>query len=112
MSLHRMRVIASMFPAGVGERLHLFARAAIDGGDKRWKALARGATVNTGARTKPLGELWLHEGPALTLKLRAGFGVNAKADVLAVLIGFAGGAADLKVIAAATAYTDRAVRTA
>ncbi|MGH7502504.1 MAG: hypothetical protein ACREL7_12195 [Longimicrobiales bacterium] len=54
----------------------------------------------------------LVEGPALTLRLRAGFGVNAKADLLSVLLGFAGEAADLKVIVVATGYTERAIRTA
>ena len=63
-------------------------------------------------RMKPLGSLPLMEGPALTLRLRAGFGINAKADVLALLLGLAGAPADLKLIAAATAYTERAVRTA
>jgi len=113
MSMQRMRTLASRFPEPVEGRLGDFARAAIAGGDKRWKRLAstQAASEYT-ARVKPMGRLQLMEGPALTLRLRAGFGVNAKADILSLLLGFAGAAADLKVIAAATAYTERAVRTA
>lgn len=46
------------------------------------------------------------------LRLRAGIGVGAKADLLTFLLGRAGAAAELKEIAVATGYTDRAVRTA
>ena len=113
MSMQRMRTLASRFPAAVRERIGLFTEPAIVGGDKRWKRLEAAPPANAySPRSKPIGELGLVEGPALTLRLRAGFGVNAKADVLSLLIGFAGAAADLKVIAAATAYTERAVRTA
>jgi len=113
MSMQRMRTLASRFPEPVEGHLVDFARAAIAGGDKRWKRLAstQAASEYT-ARVKPMGRLRLTEGPALTLRLRAGFGVNAKADILSLLLGLAGAAADLKVIAAASAYTERAVRTA
>ena len=57
-------------------------------------------------------EIRLIGGPALTLRLRAGFGVSAKADLLSFLIGLGGAAADLKVIATATAFTTTALRTA
>lgn len=113
MSMHRMRALASEFPSTVNERLGIFSEPAISGGDKRWKRLpAHPTAVEYTPRLKPVGELKLIEAPALTLRLRAGFGVNAKADLLALLIGFGGAAADLKVIAAATAYTERAARTA
>ena len=46
------------------------------------------------------------------LRLRAGIDVGAKADLLAFLLGLDGAAADLKTIALATAYSDRAMRTA
>lgn len=113
MSMHRMRSLASRFPLAVQGRLGTFAEPAIAGGDRRWKRLAVAAPAEEYApRSKPLGDLRLLEGPALTLRLRAGFGVNAKADLLSLLLGLAGTAADLKVIAAATAYTERALRTA
>jgi hypothetical protein len=112
-SLQRMRSLASRFPEAVGRGLRGFARAAVAGGDRRWSRLASGQTEGEYVpRVKPLGSLPLMEGPALTLRLRAGFGVNAKADVLSLLLGLAGAPADLKLIAAATAYTERAARTA
>ncbi|HEX9887606.1 MAG TPA: hypothetical protein VGA70_14000 [Longimicrobiales bacterium] len=112
-SLHRMRALAAGFPGAVKERLGIFTASATSAGDKRWKRLATGHNAAEYVpRLKGLGELRLLEGPALTMRLRAGFGVNAKADILSLLIGFGGAAADLKVIAAATAYTERAVRTA
>jgi hypothetical protein len=113
MSMHRMRALAAGFPKTVTQRLSIFIDPATSGGDKRWKRLASGqSSTEYDPRMKDLGELHLFEGPALTVRLRAGFGVNAKADLLSLLIGFGGAAADLKVIAAATAYTQRAVRTA
>lgn len=113
MSLQRMRSLASRFPEAVGRGLRGFARAAVAGGDRRWSRLASGqAEGEYVPRVKPLGSLPLMEGPALTLRLRAGFGVNAKADLLSLLLGLAGAPADLKLIAAATAYSERAVRTA
>ena len=113
MSLQRMRTLASRFPPHVQERIGVFARLATAGGDKRWKRLGDAPMAGEYTpRIKPMGELRLVEGPALTLRLRAGFGVNAKADLLSLLIGLAGAPADLKVIAAATAYTERALRTA
>lgn len=113
MSMHRMRSLASRFPLAVQRRVGTFAEPAIAGGDRRWRRLAVVLPADEYTpRGKPLGELRLLEGPALTLRLRAGFGVNAKADLLSLLLGLAGTTADLKVIAAATAYTERALRTA
>jgi len=113
MSLQRMRTLASRFPSPVAERLGAFARAAVGGGDKRWKGLSSAKTMSEHTpRVKAMGRLRLLDGPALTLRLRSGFGVNAKADLLSLLLGFAGEAAGLKVIAAATAYSERAIRTA
>lgn len=113
MSMHRMRAIATAFPLSVTNRLGVFTSPATAAGDKRWKRLqSDGHAAEYTPRIKGIGELRLFEGPALTMRLRAGFGVNAKADLLSLLIGFRGAAADLKVIAAATAYTERAIRTA
>lgn len=113
MSMHRMRAIAAGFPESVRDRLGVFTTPATTGGDKRWKRMETGEhAADYTPRIKDLGDLRLFEGPALTVRLRAGFGVNAKADLLSLLIGFGGATADLKVIAAATAYSERAIRTA
>jgi hypothetical protein len=113
MSMHRLRALAGGFPATASQRLNIFVASAAPGGDKRWARLVRDESdADYVPRVKQLGELRITEGPSLTVRLRAGFGVNAKADLLSLLIGFGGAPADLKVIAAATAYTERAVRTA
>lgn len=113
MSLHRLRALSADFPESVRHRLAIFARAAVAGGDKRWKRWPDGVEASAyDPRLKEIGPVRLRSGPALTLRLRAGFGVNAKADILSLLLGLHGAAADLKVVAAATGYTDRAIRNA
>jgi hypothetical protein len=112
MSMQRMLTLAKPYPEAVTKRLRDFARSALAGGDRRWQRLADADASETSARKKELGKLRLIEGPALTLRLRAGFGVSAKADVLSLLLGLGGVARDLKAIAEATAYTPRAIRTA
>lgn len=109
----RLKRIASLFPSEVGDRIGDFARYAADAGDTSWKRLASASTEDEYLpREKPLGPLRLIEGPTLMLRLRAGFGVNAKADLMALLLGLRGEAADLKLITAAVGYTERSVRTA
>jgi hypothetical protein len=113
MSLQRLRTLSATFPESVRSRVGDFARYAVEGGDRRWTRLASVADPKSySPRVKPLGPLQLIEAPALLLRLRAGFGVNAKADVTALLLGLQGAAAGLKVIALGTGYTERAVRTA
>lgn len=113
MSLQRMRTLGSSYPTSVQRRLGIFGRAALAGGDPRWKKLvSKSSEDGYVPRGKPLGPLSLRWGPSLTLRLRAGFGVNVKADLLSLLLGWESGAVDLRVIAAATAYTERAVRNA
>ncbi len=109
----RFKSIAALFPPDVEARVGDFARYAAEAGDASWKRLATPADpAGSAPREKKAGPLRLVEGPSLVLRLRAGFGVNAKADILALLLGLDGGAADLNVLTAATGYSDPAVRTA
>lgn len=109
----RFKGIAALFPPDVEARVGDFARYAAEGGDTSWQRLATPAEPDQSPpREKEAGPLQLTEGPSLVLRLRAGFGVNAKADVLALLLGLDGEAVDLNVVIEATGYTDRAVRTA
>jgi hypothetical protein len=113
LSKPRLKSLASGFPTAARDRIPAFARYAAEAGNTSWKRLAAPATAaDYEPRDKPLGPLRLIEGPALVLRLRAGFGVNAKADVLALLLGLDGAAAELPVLTLATGYTDRAIRTA
>jgi hypothetical protein len=109
----RFKSIAALFPPEVEARVGDFARYAAEAGDTSWRRLATSAeTSGSAPREKETGPLRLVEGPSLVLRLRAGFGVNAKADILALLLGLDGAAADLNVLTAATGYSDPAVRTA
>lgn len=112
MSKPRFRSLASLFPEEVEGRIEDFARYAVEGGDSRWKSWARPQGEAPAPREKPLGPLRLTEGPSLILRFRAGFGVNAKADLLAILLGMDGAAVDLKTLAAAAGYSERMIRTA
>lgn len=111
MSKNRFSSLEEWFPAGVEFGVADFAYYAAEAGHASWKRLAPSKAAYS-PREKSLGPINLTLGPALVLRLRAGFGVNAKADLLAMLLGLHGAPADLKLITAATGYTERAIRNA
>jgi hypothetical protein len=114
LSVQRLRTVAKTFPTPVREQVGDFARYAAEAGDPRWRSHAARVGERSGPepRRKDPGPLRVVEGPALMLRLRAGFGVGAKADLLAFLLGLGGASAGLKAITVATGYSDRAMRTA
>ena len=114
LSVQRVHNLAKQFPAPVQKRLSAFARLATEAGDRRWKQhQADAGELELEVREgKGVEHLALYEPPALILRLRAGFGIGAKADLLAFLLGLAGERASAKEAAAALAYTEVAVRTA
>src|SRR5690606_31074819 len=114
LSTQRLKSLAQDYPEAVREQIPEFARWATEAGDRRWRSVAadQEATTREHPREKDLGPLRLTDGPGLMLRLRAGIGVSAKADLLTFLLGMNGAAADLKTIALATAYSNRALRTA
>ena len=80
-----------------------FSRYAVAAGDRRWTRLARPpSSVSAAPRGKPFGTIRLAAGPALMLRLRAGFGVGSKADVLAFLLAAGGRPQSVKQIGALT----------
>lgn len=112
LSVQRAKNLASLFPPEVRERLAEFAQLAMsDGGDQRWRSLAsqraRPKAWKGRARTAARR---VDGGAALMLRLRLGLGVGIKPDVLAYLIGHAGGRMAVVLIARGTAYQGRAVR--
>jgi hypothetical protein len=113
LSVQRIATLARAFPDPVREDLKEFAWTAAAAGDRRWGRL-KGEGVSEGIvhRGKGRGELPLDAEPALMLKLRAGFGVGVKADVLSILIGLSGSPLTVRTLAAASSYTLVAVRTA
>lgn len=114
LSVQRMHNLAKQFPERARERLGAFAQLATEAGDRRWTRHQAEAGEFTLAPREGKGteRLALYEAPALILRLRAGFGVGAKADLLAFLLGLHGERASTKEAAEALGYTDVAVRTA
>lgn len=114
LSIQRLKTLAREFPESVRRQVPDFARFAADAGDRRWQAHAAppGDLQGPVPRSKDVGPLRLDGPTTLMLRLRAGMGVGAKADLLTFLLGLDGAPADLKTISLATAYTGRALRTA
>jgi hypothetical protein len=114
LSVQRAKNLSRLFPPATQERLGEFARLATqDGGDLRWRSLVqRGAGQETTRGRPREGAPRIEGGAALMLRLRLGLGVGIKPDVLAHLIGHAGGAMPVILIAKATSYYGRAVRRA
>ena len=112
-SLHRLRRLSSSF--GVlheNEQARAFARWAMQAGDRRWKALADERPLKNPDRLRGSPELSLIEPATLLLRLRAGFGVGAKSDILAFLLGLRAQAASAPQIARGVGYTTTGVRAA
>lgn len=113
LSVQRMKVLAEAYPEQVKERLGGFARSATDTKDARWRRYA--ATEPLEARVRAAKETKapdLTSASALMLRLRAGFGVSAKADVLAFLLGLDERQATIQAIERATGYAGVTVRDA
>ena len=107
LSVQRTRSLLKMMPEAA-EALAPFAASAVEAGDRRWKGLA--GTEGLDARPgKGTAEARLTHPTALVLRLRAAFGVSAKADVVAVLLGLER-AATVREMAEATGYTTVAMR--
>lgn len=112
-SVHRLRTVASKFPEqAASEGLPLFSLLAADAGDRRWRKSASGTVPEWVRPGKGPASPELIEPTALWPRLRAGFGVGAKADVLVFLLGLCGAWASAKVISMATGYSTVAVRQA
>ncbi len=111
MSVQRLTTLAAEFPASVQEGIGGFALVAVKGGDRRWKRHSAGEPIPQRG-FKGSREPHLQSVAAEMLRLRAGFGVGVKADVLTFLLGIRGTPATVKEVARATAYSERSVRTA
>jgi len=112
-SLQRLRAVAKRFPGDTGNLgLGLFASFATEAGDRRWAKHAKRSTPDLARHGKgPDGPI-LIEASALWPRLRAAFGVGAKADTLVFLLGLRGAWASTKVISFATGYSSVAIRKA
>jgi hypothetical protein len=114
LSVQRAKNLVALFPESTSTRLAEFARLAVgDGGDRRWRSLlGKGSQPLSVSGRSREGTPRTEGGAALMLRLRLGLGVGIKPDVLAYLIGHAGGALSVHLAARATSYYPRAVRRA
>jgi len=111
MSVQRLSTLSAQFPVSVQEGIGGFALLAANAGDRRWKKHSSGQPIPHRG-FKGSREPHLQSVAAEMLRLRAGFGVGVKADVLTFLLGIRGTPATVKEVARATAYSERSVRTA
>jgi len=114
LSVQRMRNLAQAYPGDIDAALPEFAHLAREkGGDHRWKSLEpRKPSRSPRPEKLRQGPAELIEPATLLLRLRSGFGVGVKADVLAFLIGVRGSFVTVRDVARAVGYTTRAVRQA
>ncbi|MFA5027304.1 MAG: MarR family transcriptional regulator [Candidatus Methylomirabilota bacterium] len=114
LSVTRTRSLARQFPDAIRNLLGEFAAMAVrEGRDFRWRPLAHPSSTPAGRHTKVLGAApRLLAPPALLLRLRLGFGVTVKADLLTALLGSAEGWLSVRQIAASLGYTAQSVRRA
>ncbi len=114
LSVQRAKNLARRFPASITDRLSEFAQlAVVHGADQRWRSIARDSPLTKSTdRREPEATPVLEGGAPLMLRLRLGFGVGIKADVVSQLVGLAGGRYTVQQVASATAYYGRAVRRA
>jgi hypothetical protein len=114
-NVQRMRTLADQLGERSGPDFALFSRWATQEGHRSWARYASDEPDAGAApvrRSKGLETLVLVEPATLMVRLRAAFGVNAKADVLVFLIGLRGAMATVAVISRALGYTQTAVREA
>lgn len=110
-SVQRFQTVAERFPAdGAHRALGLFASHAAEAGDRRWARHVDPSTALPPTREKGPDEPSLLESSTLWLRLRAGFGVGAKADTLAFLLGTRGAWASTRLISFATGYSSVTTR--
>ncbi len=110
LSVHRTRSLLRAMPDAAADALAPFAASALAAGDRRWKTLAGPEPLD--ARPGKGGDHpRLTDTSALVLRMRAAFGVGAKADVVAVLLGLER-PATVREVANATRYTTVAARAA
>lgn len=112
-SVQRLRSLAERFPAGPHDsKFGQFARLAADAGDRRWVGHV-GPSLPWALRPKQtLPDLTLANPAATWLRIRAGFGVGAKSDTLAFLLGLRGAWANVRTISHATSYSEVTIRKA
>jgi hypothetical protein len=112
LSVQRTTSLLRHFPGSTRGGVAAFAADAVKAGDGRWSTLANGRNEaqDLTARGKRGREPRLASWPTLMLRLRAGFGVGLKADLLSLLLAENDQARTITTLSQATGYTAAAVR--
>lgn len=111
LSVQRTKNVLKLFPSSIEPRVHEFANVAVAlAGDARWRSLTSDDPVESRRPRTETASRRLTSPAALMLRLRLAQGTGIKADVLAYLIGHAGGSRTVQQITDATRYYGRAVR--
>lgn len=105
MSVQRTKTLVEDFPSAAEKRLRTYSYWAVESGDRRWKTYAEKPGDASERERKGPKEPHLRSPSSLLLRLRAGFGVSAKADVLAFLLGTGEQEATVKKAVRATGYS-------
>ena len=108
-SVQRLHNVAGHFPQAVQERVGAWARLAATAGDRRWTRHQSGEPLSH-RPGKGADQPMLARPAALMLRLRSGFGVGAKADLLAFLLARGERGATIREAALALDYTEVALR--
>jgi len=108
-SLPRLKAIRGRFPENVDSGIAVFAQAAVKSGDRRWRGFDRLPQSRRPRRLKGVTQPALTEPAALLFRLRAGFGVSIKSDVLGLLLGMGGSIATVKRMVDALSYSRMAI---
>jgi hypothetical protein len=112
LSVQRMKTMLELFPDVASDAMSDYAHLALDSGDRRWHRYAGPTGPTWSDRSlKGAASPRLESASSLMVRMRAGFGVNAKADALTFLLGSTD-AATVVEIAEATAYSKVAIRNA
>lgn len=112
-SVQRFQSVAGRFPeVGGQEALSTFGAEAAAEGDRRWARHAEDREGSPRRRDRGPDAPTLVEPSTIWLRLRAGFGVGAKADTLAFLLTTGEAWSSAKAIAFATGYSTVATRSA
>jgi hypothetical protein len=112
LSVQRTSSLLRAFPLSTREAFGSFSREAINAGDRRWKRYVGDAILAEGRRPKGPDAPTLSHPSTLMLRLRAGFGVGVKTDLLTYLLGRGSQSVTIKDAQTATWYTAPALRTA
>jgi hypothetical protein len=112
LSVQRMKTLIELAPRAQWHAPTFGHWAVHRAGDRRWKIFAGTAPTDAPRTGKGPEQPNLASPAALSLRLRAAFGVGVKADVATILLCLNGEGRNAAEIASAIGYTDKTVRIA